>query len=166
VVPSAFLPRNRSVELLVIGHDQVRVARDQEPRDVDVLGAEGVEFGEQHRGVYDDAVADHRHDGRVEHPRGHELECEGLAVHDDAVSGVVAALVTNDHVHVTSEEVGQLPLALVTPLGSDYDGCGHWTPSRRPRCGSILTQRNWCSAGYWKVMTPCAWSTVMVSPSR
>jgi hypothetical protein len=39
----------------------------------------------------------------------------------------MAALIANDHIHVTSQEVGQLPLAFVTPLGSDYDGCGHWS---------------------------------------
>ena len=40
---------------------------------------------------------------------------EGLAVDDDAVARVVATLVAHDHVHLFGEEVGELPLALVTP---------------------------------------------------
>ena len=56
------------------------------------------------------------------------MKGEGLAVDDDAVSGVVAALVAHDHIHVTSQEVGQLPFTFVTPLGSDDHRCGHWAP--------------------------------------
>ena len=48
------------------------------------LRLEHVELGEQHRGVDDDAVADHRDDVRVEHAARHELEREHLAVDDDA----------------------------------------------------------------------------------
>jgi len=51
----------------------------------------------------------------------------------------VPALVANDDVHVMSQKVGEFSLAFVTPLGSDYHGCGHLTPSRRPRCkASVL----------------------------
>jgi hypothetical protein len=130
------------VEFLVVRHDQVRVARHDQARHVDALGLQGFEFGQQHRRVDDDAVSDDGRDVRVEHARGHELEGERLALHDDPVPGVVTALVANDHIHVASQEIGQFTFAFVTPLGSDYDGCGHWTPSSWPRCTSSLTQPN------------------------
>ena len=41
----------------------------------------------------------------------------------------MAALVADDEPHVLGEEVGELALALVAPLGSDHDGRGHETPS-------------------------------------
>ena len=58
-------------------------------------------------------------------PLGHQLEGEALAVDDDGVAGVVAALVADDHVHLLGEEVGELALALVAPLGADHDGGRH-----------------------------------------
>ena len=58
---------------------------------------------EQDRGVDDDAVADDRRHARVENARGDELEGELSSVDDDAVTGVVAALVANDHVHVARQ---------------------------------------------------------------
>ena len=127
-----------AVELLVVGHDEVRVARDDEPRDVDASIDERVELGQQHRGIDDDAVADDRGDARIENAGGHELERELLTVDDDAVPRIVSPLIANDKIHVARQEVGQFSFAFVTPLGSDYDGCGHWTPSRRPRCTKSL----------------------------
>jgi hypothetical protein len=67
---------------------------------------------------------------RIQDSRRHKLKGEGFIVNDDSVPRIVAALVANDHIHVTSQEVGQFAFAFVTPLGSDYDGCGHWAPSR------------------------------------
>ena len=113
------------VELLVVRHDQVRVAAHHEAAGVDALGGQRVELLEQHRRVDHDAVADDRRDVVVEDAARHQLQREGLAVHDDAVAGVVATLVAHDHVHLASEMVGQLALPLVAPLGPDHHGCGH-----------------------------------------
>ena len=113
------------VELLVVRHDQVRIATHDEAAGVDALGGQAVELLEQHGGVDDDAVADDRRDVVVEDAARHELQCEGLAVDDDAVAGVVATLVAHDHVHLAGEEVGELALPLVAPLGPDHNGCGH-----------------------------------------
>ena len=114
-----------AVELLVVRHDQVGVAADDETAGVDALGRQRVELLEQHRRVHDDAVADHRRDVVVEDAARHQLQREGFAVHHDPVAGVVAALVAHDHVHLASEMVGQLALPLVAPLGPDHNGCGH-----------------------------------------
>ncbi len=111
------------VELLVVGHDQMGVARDPQPGAVHALALEQVDLVEQDAGVDDDAVADHRRDVVVEHAARHQLEGEGLPVHHDGVPGVVAALVADDHVHLLGKQIGQLALAFVTPLGAD-DHCG------------------------------------------
>ena len=113
------------VQLVVVGHDQVGVAADQQPRGVDALGGEGVQLCEQHGGVDHHAVADDRGDVVVEDAARHQLECEGLAVHHDGVAGVVATLVTDDKLHLLGQEIGELALALITPLGPDDNGCRH-----------------------------------------
>ena len=65
--------------------------------------------------------------------RGHVVELEGLAVADDRVPGVRAALVPADEVGVSREEIDDLPLAFVPPLGSDDDGCRHRFGAYSPR---------------------------------
>ena len=82
-------------------------------------------LGQQHGRVDDDAVADDRGDVVVEDPARHQLEREGLPVDHDGVAGVVAALVADDQLHLPGQEVGELALALVAPLGPDDDGCRH-----------------------------------------
>ena len=56
----------------------------------------------------------------VEDPGGDQVELELLAVADDRVAGVVAALEAHDRVGALGEQVGDLALALVAPLGADY----------------------------------------------
>ena len=126
--PQRVLPEEalgHPVELLVVRHDQVRVAAHDQAAGVDALGGQAVELLEQHGGVDDDAVADDRRDVVVQDAARHQLEGEGLAVDDDAVTGVVATLVAHDHVHLAGQEVGELALPLVAPLGPDHHGCGH-----------------------------------------
>ena len=92
---------------------------------VDALRLEHVDLGEEHGGVDHDAVADDRHDVGYRTPLGHELEREQLAVDDERVPGVVAALVAHARGALLGEVVGEPALALVTPLGADDDGAGH-----------------------------------------
>ena len=70
-------------------------------------------------------------------PRGHELQGERLAVDDQAVAGVVAALVAHDVVAFFGQQVGELALAFVAPLRADDHCCGHvgCLPIRSDRAG-------------------------------
>ena len=49
---------------------------------------------------------------------------------DDGVAGVVAALVAGDDVEPLGEQVDDLALPLVAPLGADHDGAGHHASPR------------------------------------
>ena len=60
-----------------------------------------------------------------------QVELEHLAVADDRVAGVVAALVADDHVGPLGEQVDDLALALVAPLGAD-DHHPAWLAVCRP----------------------------------
>ena len=53
------------------------------------------------------------------------MELELLAVADDRVAGVVAALKAHDHVGLLGEQVGDLSLSLVAPLGADDHDSWH-----------------------------------------
>ena len=49
---------------------------------------------------------------------------EGVVSHD-RVAGVRSALVAADHVRVLRQDIDDLALSLVAPLGADDDGCWH-----------------------------------------
>ena len=53
------------------------------------------------------------------------MELELLAVADDRVAGVVAALEADHEVGLLGEQVGDLPLSFVAPLGAHYDYSRH-----------------------------------------
>jgi hypothetical protein len=53
------------------------------------------------------------------------VELEFVALADDRVTGVVAALKANDHLGFLGDEVDDLPLALIAPLGANYDYAWH-----------------------------------------
>ena len=133
------------------------------------------------RRVDDHAVADDRGDVVVEDAARHQLEGEGLAVDHDGVPGVVAALVADDHLHLLGQEVGELALALITPLGPDDHGCGHACSSvaesglrtsvaRGPNpsagCGPVGPRARWRDSGrQTRAIWPSFSSTVTVEPS-
>ena len=101
------------------------VARHLEPRAVDAPRLEHRHLVEEHLRVDHHAVADDRGDVAVEHAARDQLQGEGLAVDDERVPGVVAALVAHHQVHLLGEEVGEPTLALVAPLGPDDDRRRH-----------------------------------------
>ena len=113
------------VEHQVVGHDQVGVGRDLEPADVDAPRPQVVDLLGQHARVDHDAVADHARLAGVEDPARDEVELPRLAVAHDRVPGVVAALEADDHVRALGEQVDDLALPLVAPLGANDDDSRH-----------------------------------------
>ena len=96
---------------------------------------EPLELLDEHARVDDAAGADHAFLA-PEDPRGHVPELVGLAVGDDRVPGVRPAVVAADEIRVAGEQVDDLALALVAPLGADDHGRGH-EPSIGPPHGSL-----------------------------
>jgi len=112
------------VHLAVVGHDDVRVPRDSDPRRVDASFSELVHFSEEDRRIDDGAVADDRGDLGIEHPGRDQTQSEAFTFDHDRVAGVVAALVPNDHVGVARVSIGDLPLSFIAPLGAkDHRRC-------------------------------------------
>ena len=117
VVAKALLVR--AVEILVVGHDDVRVAADLEVLARDALGLEHGHLLDEHAGVDHHAVADHGRGMLVHHTGGHEVQRQLLVSVDDRVTGVVATLVAHHIVVFARNEVGDLAFAFVSPLSAD-----------------------------------------------
>lgn len=77
-------------------------------------------LGDQDLWIYHDPVADRTGLSRVEDSRGDQVELEDLPVTDDGVAGVVSALEADHDIGSLGEQVRDLPLSFVTPLGADY----------------------------------------------
>src|SRR5918994_4666191 len=115
----------RRVQEHVVGHDQVCVGRDAQAADVDAALAQPVDLAGQHARVDYDAVPDRADLAGVEDPRRGQVELERLAVADDCVPGVVAALEADDYLGTLRQQVDDLAFALIAPLGADYDLSRH-----------------------------------------
>ena len=114
-----------AVEVLVVGHDNVGIARDAQALAGNALALERVELLEHNGGVDDAAVADDRERARV-HDAGRDLvKGQLVAICDHRVARVGTALVTADAVEIAGDEVGDLALTLVAPLGSHQYCCRH-----------------------------------------
>ena len=109
-----------AVQRPVVRHDQVGVGREQQPRTGHPALGQPVDLGEQHLRVDDHAVADHRNAAWGEHPGRHQVQRELPAIRENhRVARVVAALIPHDIVDPLTEQVRDLALALVAPLGAD-----------------------------------------------
>jgi hypothetical protein len=109
----------------VVGHDQVRVGADAQAAHVDAARLEPVDLAGQDLRVDDDAVADDAALAGIEDPRRDQVQGELLALADDRVARVVAALEAHDGVRPLREQIHDLPLALVAPLGADHHDAWH-----------------------------------------
>jgi hypothetical protein len=106
--------RSAALELVQLGHEQAGVDHAPGADDAELPG---------------------------EDPGRNVVERERLAVADDRVTGVRPALVAADDVRVQSEEVDDLPLALVAPLGAHDHGGRHLSESLRPQ-GDVEGRKN------------------------
>ena len=150
-------PLGHPLELEVVRHDHVAVARDHEPRRVDADRREPVHLVQQDPGVDDHAVRDHRGDVRVQDPRGDQLQLERVPLGEDRVAGVVPALVADDEVHPVGQVVGRLALALVPPLGPDDDGGRHDAPVYGRATAGGPDRRLGYERSMRKLIRTCVW---------
>src|SRR5450759_1956808 len=114
--------RALAVDQLVIRQHEVRaIAHVQASLDVDAVGDELVYLREQRLDVKNDSVADRAPHARVKYSARNLVEDERLVADVHSVAGVGAALVANHPVGALREDIDELALALVPPLGADYD---------------------------------------------
>ena len=110
----------------MVRQDQVRAVREQQV--VADLHAEALELAHflfERHGVHHHPVPDDAENARVQDARGNQVQHEALPVHDHGVARVVAAVVASHHLHPGREQVDDLALALVAPLGACDDDIRH-----------------------------------------
>jgi hypothetical protein len=98
----------------------VRVAGEADRLGGDAARLELVQLLEEDARVDDEPGAEHALLA-PEDPRGHVLELVGLAVGDDGMARIGAALVAAHEIGVLGEQIDDLALALVSPLRADDD---------------------------------------------
>ena len=120
-LPLAAPRLGQQVEVAVVRQDQVRLVADEEPRaDVDAVSRQLVDLGEQRGRIDDDAVADDAGDARMQDARRDEVQDELGAVDVDGVAGVVSALIARDDVETRRQQIDDLALAFIAPLGAEH----------------------------------------------
>src|SRR5204862_266615 len=100
----------------------VRPVADKEaPGDLYARGFKGFDLGEQRAGIDDQAIADDRLLARAQDAARDQLENIFLLAYKNGMAGVMPALIPRDDVELLGKEIDDLPLALVSPLGSQDD---------------------------------------------
>ena len=120
-----------AVKILVVRHDDMRVAADLEVLAGDALSLEHGHFLDQHAGIHHHAVADDGNGVLVHDAGGHQVKRQLLVAVDNGMACVVAALITDDVIVFASNEIGDLAFAFVAPLGANQNGAGHVCASFR-----------------------------------
>jgi len=69
--------------------------------------------------IHNDTIADHTGIPRMEYASRNQMQNMLVAINDYGVAGIMTAGVTGDDVKVRREQVYDLSLAFITPLGSN-----------------------------------------------
>ena len=116
----------RLVERGVVREHHVGVIRDKEAAfGVDSLRVEVGNLGERLDGVEHDTVTDDANLVLVHDARGYQVEHELLVAHLDGVARVRAALETHDDIRIERQEINNLRLTFIAPLGADNNTICH-----------------------------------------
>lgn len=91
----------------------------------------------------DAAASDDVNASWVDEARGQDVEVVGDTVGDNRVSSVIAALSAAAKLGFVGEDVGELALAFVAPLGAEDNGDRHGRESRRGGERRDETRREW-----------------------
>ena len=110
------------VQLLVVRHDEVRVLAYEQVFGAEHLaGFEELDLRDEHLGVHDNAVAYNAPLSGVEYAGGKQVEDVLLGANDNRMARVVAPLKAHDYIGRLGEYVYDFSLALIAPLGADYN---------------------------------------------
>ena len=116
------------VQLDVIGHDDVGIARDFQAIAGKAFALQHLHLFNQDLRVHHDAVADNRNGVFIHDARRNQMQGKFLFSVDDRMAGVIAALIANHVVEISGNKIGDLALALVAPLGADQHHVRHVRP--------------------------------------
>ena len=120
----AALLLHRLIEQAVIRERHVGGGGHLQATGVNVIAGQHRQLAQQHLGIDHRAGSDQAGGIGVKDSRGDQVQLEHLTIDNDGVPGVDTTLITHDDVSRAAEQIGDLSLALVTPLSTDDDNVG------------------------------------------
>jgi hypothetical protein len=121
----------------MIGENNMGVIADQKIiTNGDARGSKLLDFFKKPWRIDDHSVADYRAKMRLENSGWEQGEFESFAVLYDSVTGISAAIESNNEIVLRSQEIDNFAFSLVAPLQADDTGTGHCLPTPedwRPR---------------------------------
>ena len=87
--------------------------------DFDALLRQTIRFDEERFGIDDHAVAEHTRFATMHDSGGQQVQHKGLVADLDGVTGVVTALVAGNDIEPLPEQIDDLALTFIAPLGAD-----------------------------------------------
>ena len=145
----------RAVEGAVVAEDEMcRVADEQIFSDLDFLRAQSLDLLDERDRINDDTVADDALFLRAQNARRDQVQHIFFAAGDDCVARVVATLRADDDVRFFGEEVDDLALAFVAPLGTDENCVRHFWESFGWKENNVPTQpASGPQSGRWRILS-------------
>ena len=128
----------------MVRHDHVGVVTEPQQGVVLEMVAplESVDFFDQRDGIDDGAIANHAHLARMQRARRHQAQDKLLAVDDQRMGGVVAALKAHDDVGIGGQQIDNLAFAFIAPLGANHGNSLHnGCPGRHRRATGRVRPR-------------------------
>src|SRR6266498_5586970 len=104
---------------MVRHHDMSALANKQLGH-ADSLRLQILKLFDQNRWVDDHTIANHIYGASIKNARWNDMELEGAALIDDGMAGVVAATITDHQARALSQQIDDMALAFVAPLGANY----------------------------------------------
>jgi hypothetical protein len=128
----------QTVHLLVYIEDNMCPIRDEDATlGLQAMFLQRLQLLEEARHVDHAATSDDVDAAWVHETRRQDVEVVGNAVCDNCVAGVVSALGAAADLRFVGEDVGELALAFVAPLGTEDNGDGH-VRGTRERAGTAV----------------------------
>jgi hypothetical protein len=104
----------------------MRTVAQKEPTfDVDSAFGKPIDFGHERYRVDHNTVADYAHHAGPEYAGRHQVKDIAFVSYFDSVPGIIAALVSNDHVDILGKDVDDLSFTFISPLCSQEQSAGH-----------------------------------------
>ena len=113
------------VQLQMPGHDAVAARIDEQLVGRHALFVQAVDLAQDRLGVDDHARPDDVNAVRIQNAGRDELQLIFLVVYNNRVAGVVAALAAHHQIRLACENINELALALVAPLGAENNLTWH-----------------------------------------
>ena len=112
-----------TIHQTMIRQYHMRAVRDADTRHIDATGRQAIHLFQHDHRVESNAITDDAMRSLEQDTRRHQTKLIGLAVHYNRMTGIAAALETDNRVRLLCQIIDDLTFALVAPLSTSYNYC-------------------------------------------